>query len=540
MKTNQLLLSLFALLLFAKIQAQAPLGIPYQAAARKANGQALTNTAIKVRFSILDSTATGTVAFKEQHTTTTNALGMFNLNLGMGTASVGALSDVNWGNNAKFLKVELDTSATGNNYMLMGVQQLMSVPYAIYSKSAETSESAKNGLPNNTPYGRIALYNCNNVLQYTPCLPLVISSTRPTSITGNQAVYGGNVINDGGASAIERGVCYSTSPNPTISLGIKNVKGSGLGIFTNNLSGLTSNLKYYIRAYATNEAGTSYSVQDSFTTLAVILPTISTASITSIASSTATGGGNVLSDGNGTITRGICWSINSNPTIALNTKTSDGNGMGNFVSSMSNLIANTTYYVRAYATNEAGTVYGNQTTFTTTSHFIGESCLGGIVVYLFQPGDTGYVAGIQHGIIAGSELTDGYDWGSAIVATDTLVGRGKYNTLQIISSGGQYAASVCADLVQSGYDDWYLPSYYELKAISAYQSANTLTGNYFGRGPYWSSSDLGNSGEALRMSFDWWNPSFGMYMSNYHTELYMKIATYNIERQTFILPIRYF
>ena len=141
MKIKQFLLSLFALVLFAKTYAQAPLGIPYQAAARKANGQALTNTAIKVRFSILDSIATGTVAFKETHTTTTNALGMFNLNVGMGTAITGTLSGVNWGNNAKFLQVELDTTATGNNYSFMGVQQLMSVPYSIFSGTNKGSNA---------------------------------------------------------------------------------------------------------------------------------------------------------------------------------------------------------------------------------------------------------------------------------------------------------------------------------------------------------------------------------------------------------------
>lgn len=133
MKIKQFLLSLFALVLYAKSYAQAPHGIPYQAAARKANGQVLANTAIKVRFSILDSISTGTVVFKETHTTNTNALGMFNLNVGMGTAITGTLSGVNWGNNAKFLQVELDTTATGNNYSFMGVQQLMSVPYALFS-----------------------------------------------------------------------------------------------------------------------------------------------------------------------------------------------------------------------------------------------------------------------------------------------------------------------------------------------------------------------------------------------------------------------
>jgi hypothetical protein len=143
---KKIIYTLIAVLAFAKSYAQAPLGIPYQAAARKANGQALTNTAIKVRFSILDSVATGTVAFKETHTTNTNALGMFNLNVGMGTAITGTLAGVNWGNNAKFLQVELDTTATGNNYSFMGVQQLMSVPYAFYSQTTgDTTLWRKNG-----------------------------------------------------------------------------------------------------------------------------------------------------------------------------------------------------------------------------------------------------------------------------------------------------------------------------------------------------------------------------------------------------------
>ena len=141
MKTKNLLFTLFAILLFASTKAQAPLGIPYQAAARKANGQSLTNTVIKVRFSILDSISTGTVAYKETHTTTTNALGMFNLNVGMGAAITGTLSGVNWGNNSKFLQVELDTTASGNNYSFMGVQQLMSVPYSIFSGTSKGSNA---------------------------------------------------------------------------------------------------------------------------------------------------------------------------------------------------------------------------------------------------------------------------------------------------------------------------------------------------------------------------------------------------------------
>jgi len=178
---RKIIYTLIAILGFAKTYAQAPLGIPYQAAARKANGQALTNTAIKVRFSILDSVATGTVAFKETHTTTTNALGMFNLNVGMGTAITGTLSGLNWGNNAKFLQVELDTTATGNNYSFMGVQQLMSVPYAMHSKFSESIIQKK--ISNDS-----LLYSCH----------LISFISVPTTLIIPENVYAIKVVLIGG------------------------------------------------------------------------------------------------------------------------------------------------------------------------------------------------------------------------------------------------------------------------------------------------------------------------------------------------------
>ena len=119
--------------LIISANAQVPQGIPYQAIARNGQGQPLASTNVKVRFSILDSTATGTAVYVESHTTTTSVLGLFTANVGMGTASTGTFSAINWGQNFKFLKVELDTTATGNSYIDLGTQQMMSVPYALYA-----------------------------------------------------------------------------------------------------------------------------------------------------------------------------------------------------------------------------------------------------------------------------------------------------------------------------------------------------------------------------------------------------------------------
>jgi hypothetical protein len=134
---NTLALILFGLLSQINFaNAQAPLAIPYQAAARNAQGQVLANQNIRVRFTLTDSIAAGTVLYRETHQTTTSALGIFNLNLGTGTIVSGNMANIVWSKNSKFLKVELDATGTGNSYIDLGTQQLLSVPYAQYAAKA--------------------------------------------------------------------------------------------------------------------------------------------------------------------------------------------------------------------------------------------------------------------------------------------------------------------------------------------------------------------------------------------------------------------
>ncbi|HZY25121.1 MAG TPA: hypothetical protein VFE71_04795, partial [Bacteroidales bacterium] len=99
-------------------------------------------------------------------------------------------------------------------------------------------------------------------------------------------------------------------------------------------------------------------------------PAITTAAITDINYTTATSGGNVTDEGSSAVlSMGICWNTSPNPVIQ-NSKTSENVGLGPFVSSISELIQNTKYYVRAYATNSVGTSYGNEVSFTTTANSI--------------------------------------------------------------------------------------------------------------------------------------------------------------------------
>ncbi len=104
-----------------------------------------------------------------------------------------------------------------------------------------------------------------------------------------------------------------------------------------------------------------------------VIPVLTTTAVTDQTQTTAKSGGNITSDGGSTVTaRGVCWSTGQTPTVS-NSKTLDGSGAGEFTSSISGLSANTTYYVKAYATNSAGTGYGSAMYFTTLQGNSGSS-----------------------------------------------------------------------------------------------------------------------------------------------------------------------
>ncbi|MBK7131846.1 MAG: hypothetical protein IPH69_03195 [Bacteroidales bacterium] len=232
------------------------------------------------------------------------------------------------------------------------------------------------GLTPNTLYHvrayatNIAGTSYGNDVTFTSAAPDPVLATVTTelisTITSTSASGGGNVSDDGGGTVTAKGICWSTTESPTTA-DAKSTDGSGTGSFVSSLTSLSSSTIYYVRAYATNSAGTAYGEQVSFATLEPegVLPTLTTTTASGITSSTASTGGNIINDGGVAVTaRGVCYSTSSSPTVA-NSITNDGPGTGPFSSSLSGLNANTTYYVRAYATNAAGTAYGNQITFTT-------------------------------------------------------------------------------------------------------------------------------------------------------------------------------
>ncbi len=200
-------------------------------------------------------------------------------------------------------------------------------------------------------------------------LPPTLTSPTTNVVNPFSATLGGNITSIGCSSVTERGFFYSTSNNFPDGTGIK-VSSTGTfsaGTFTQSVTGLSSGTLYYYKAFATNNGGTVYTSQGSFTTdTAPILAT--TTAATAISSNAAGSGGNVTSDGGDPITaRGIVFSTNPTPVIGGGgvTQISASGTTGSFSSNLTGLAPLTLYYVRSFATNSAGTTYGTEISFTT-------------------------------------------------------------------------------------------------------------------------------------------------------------------------------
>ena len=198
----------------------------------------------------------------------------------------------------------------------------------------------------------------------TQTTPTVSATTTPSSLTTTSAIGGGTILNTGGATITTSGLVWGANANPEITLSTKTTDGAASGTFTSSITGLTQGTLYHVRAYATNYLGTSYGPGITFTTLT--LPTVSaTATISSISGTTAIGGGTITSDGGATVTtRGVVWGTTTGSSTYSSTS---GTGTGTYISNLSGLTPATTYYVRAFATNSVGTVYGPERSFVSTA-----------------------------------------------------------------------------------------------------------------------------------------------------------------------------
>lgn len=220
-------------------------------------------------------------------------------------------------------------------------------------------------------------------------------TTDPVSnLTQYSVTFNGTIINGGTPVYTERGFVYSTNPQPTIDNNLgKIVSGiNGQASYSANLNELTPNTTYYVSAYAINAVGVAYGDHVQFTTSAGVI-NVTTNEVTDIASTSATCGGTLSLENGNTLpvtARGVCWSTNHNPTTA-NNHTNDGSGIGSYISYITDLTINTNYYVRAYATNELGTFYGEEKNFNTTQGLASVTTKNAVDIHLFDATGGGIV-----------------------------------------------------------------------------------------------------------------------------------------------------
>ena len=341
----------------------------------------------------------------------------------------------------------------------------------IYGKQGETKQDTMycgsgggefptrlTGLVPNTTYNCTAFARNNAGIAYSgkatfTTLPMAqsdITTSEPTDIGHTHATCGGYVNSDGGSEVTEKGVCWATTANPTTNDSHLN-SGAGTGEFSINITGLTANTIYHVRAYAVNSNGIAYGNDVTFQTIDYSAPMVVTGEVTNITYSTAFCGGEVSSDGGLSVTaRGVCWSkTNQNPTIN-DSHTTDGTGAGSFTSNMTGLTQNTTYYVCAYATNSKGTSYGIPTTFITkeqppTGAINGKFSVSGTKQVWFSQGNLQYQASTHKWRFAESQLDyigsnnsyistsysgwiDLFGWGTGNNPTNTSTNSNDYST----------------------------------------------------------------------------------------------------------------
>jgi hypothetical protein len=195
-------------------------------------------------------------------------------------------------------------------------------------------------------------------------VPPVVSTTTATAITTTTAVSGGNVTDDGGSSIISRGICWNTSDNPVITNN-KTSESAGSGSFTSNLAQLIPSTTYFVRAYATNSAGTSYGSSVSFKTLGD-KPASTSTNATSILTTSATLNGTVNPNSLATTVTfeyGLTTSYGGTASAAQSPLSADA--IGNVTIALTGLAPGTTYHFRVKAENSLGITFSSDMTFTT-------------------------------------------------------------------------------------------------------------------------------------------------------------------------------
>ena len=295
--------------------------------------------------------------------------------------------------------LRLNTTVSGNSVMATAMFGMEPYRFYIDGKDYHASSPEFGGLPMFT-FGD--LFDGEYMVRVMDHFGCEQAQQITISRTGNLAISLSEIENCSGTACvltptstlIERGVCWSTHHTPTVQ-DFKASYGAGTGDFTFIITALDPDKTYYVRAYALDASGTSYSREVCINPVPnTDVPIVAATGVTNVGPTTASISGNVTYEGGSPVTeRGICWGMHVNPTVD-GTHIPCGVGIGVFSTYLTGLTSDTHYYVRAYATNNYGTSYGAQVEFNTAEHGTGE----GNLVYNgdFELGNVGFETDYQY------------------------------------------------------------------------------------------------------------------------------------------------
>ncbi len=250
---KKFILTIGGTLLTALLFAQAPQKMTYQAVVRNASNAIVTNTGVGLKISIVQDNPNGIVVYSETHQPTTNANGLFSIQIGAGTVQNGTFSSINWANDEYFVKTEIDP-AGGTNYTITNTTQFLSVPYAFHAKTAESVS------------GPITVTETDPVFSASPAAGITATNITTWNNKQDQLTAGtnisitGNVISATGGSAGNQDVYEAKS---TGQLSISTIGAYTLIPGTTITVTLQAGTKIFLQADGGMQslgAGTTYSI----------------------------------------------------------------------------------------------------------------------------------------------------------------------------------------------------------------------------------------------------------------------------------------